>query len=293
MYTPDNYEIISEINSVACVTAISLILGRKIASVDGPIYYVRGLLIIMYSLTLAFDLIACMLVSTNNGNYVSCMLGFFNCVILYTSAKIALYLYFVEKIYILHIPKAIRLRSPIYWIGLGLLSPYIGLIILMSLYRVTEVSNESPYHCTIGYTLPGSVPILCYDVLVTLSCAGIFIKCYSFPNIAQQTSHQASSLKIMAKRNIIGSIAACLTATVNYAIMIAMDGRERGLVALSISTLDITIISCVIHWVTATTAELQYVQTVLNKGNLDKPMKLEIKQHQEVIVLTELTANKF
>ena len=107
----------------------------------------------------------------------------------------------------------------------------------MSLYRVTEIATDSPHHCTIGYTLPGSVPILCYDALVTLLCAAIFIKCYSFPNIAQQTSHQASSLKIMAKRNIIGSIVACLTATINYAIMIALEGRERGLVALSISTL--------------------------------------------------------
>lgn len=98
MYTPDQYEIVSEINSVACVTAVSLIFGRKIAAVDGPIYYVRGLILTLYGLTWAFDLIACMIVSTNNGNYISCTLGFYNCVLFYTFAKITLYLYFTEKV---------------------------------------------------------------------------------------------------------------------------------------------------------------------------------------------------
>ncbi|KAI9490978.1 hypothetical protein BDB00DRAFT_522316 [Zychaea mexicana] len=292
MYVPDVYEILSEINSVACVTAISLILGRKVASIDGPIYYVRGLLLVMYSLTLAFDIIACMLVSTNNGNFVSCILGFFNCVLLYTFAKLALYLYFIEKIYILSLPKVARLRSPIYWIGIGLLVPYIALITLMIINRVTVIEPEHPYHCTIGTKLPGVIPTLCYDCFFTLLCIAIFVKCYAFPTVAQQTSPQSMSLKIMAKRNIIVTVVACITATINYTIMIVLDGQERGLLALSITTLDITVVSCVVHWVTSHTAELQYVENVLNKGGLDKPMRLEIKQHQEVVVLTELSSNK-
>lgn len=110
MYSPDQYEIVSEINSVACVTAVSLIFGRKIAAVDGPIYYVRGLILTLYGLTWAFDLIACMLVSTNNGNYISCTLGFFNCALFYTFAKIMLYLYFTEKVYIV-VPAMTRIHN--------------------------------------------------------------------------------------------------------------------------------------------------------------------------------------
>ncbi|KAI8147955.1 hypothetical protein BJV82DRAFT_594056 [Fennellomyces sp. T-0311] len=291
MYTPDKFEIISEINSVGCITAISLIFGRKIAGIEGPVYYVRALLLAMYALTWAFDLISCMLVSTNNGNYISCILGFFNCILTYTFAKIMLYLYFIEKIYIISVPKAVRMRSPVYWVGLGLLTPYIALIILMILNRVTEIAEESPYHCTFGFKLPGSIPTLCYDFFITMLCAAIFVKFYAFPNVAQQTTQQAGSLRLMAKRNIVASVVACLTATANYVIMIVFRGEERGLLALSVSTLDITIVSCVIHWVTSHSTELQYVETVLSKGQLgDKPMKLEIKQHQEVVVLTELNS---
>lgn len=98
MYSPDQWEIIAEVNSVACITIVSLIFGRKVASIDGPIHYVRGLLLVLYGLSWAFNLIACMLTSTNNGNYISCVLTHYNCAIVYTASKIVLYLYFIEKV---------------------------------------------------------------------------------------------------------------------------------------------------------------------------------------------------
>jgi hypothetical protein len=99
MYSPDQWEIIAEVNSVTCITIVSLIFGRKVASIDGPIHYVRGLLLLLYGLSWAFNLIACMLTSTNNGNFISCVLTNFNCAITYTASKIVLYLYFIEKVF--------------------------------------------------------------------------------------------------------------------------------------------------------------------------------------------------
>lgn len=98
MYSPDQWEIIAEVNSVACITVVSLIFGRKIAGIDGPIHYVRGLLLVLYGLSWAFNLIACMLTSTNNGNSISCLLTYYNCTIIYTGSKLVLYLYFIEKV---------------------------------------------------------------------------------------------------------------------------------------------------------------------------------------------------
>lgn len=98
MYSPDSLEIIAEILMVTCITALSLVFGRKIASIEGPVRYIRGLLLLFYGLSWAFDLISCMSSSTNNGNYISCLVGFFNCVILHTVTKVVLYLYFTEKV---------------------------------------------------------------------------------------------------------------------------------------------------------------------------------------------------
>jgi hypothetical protein len=98
MYSPDQWEILAEVNSVTCITIVSLIFGRKLASIDGPIHYVRALLLVLYGLSWAFDLIACMLTSTNNGNYISCVMTNFNTAIIYTIAKCVLYLFFIEKV---------------------------------------------------------------------------------------------------------------------------------------------------------------------------------------------------
>lgn len=85
-------------NSVACITIVSLIFGRKLASIDGPIHYVRALLLILYGLSWAFNLIACMLTSTNNGNFISCVMTQFNVALIGTATKVVLYLYFIEKV---------------------------------------------------------------------------------------------------------------------------------------------------------------------------------------------------
>ena len=98
MYSPDQWEILAEVNSVACITIVSLIFGRKIAAMEGPVRYVQSLLFILYTFSWAFNLVACMLTSTNNGNYLSCVLTNFNSVILYTGTKIVLFLYFIEKV---------------------------------------------------------------------------------------------------------------------------------------------------------------------------------------------------
>ena len=98
MYSPDELEIVSEIISVGCITAVSLLFGRKAASIERPVYYIRGLLLGLYTATWAFNIIACMATSTNNGNMISCMLSLYNCIVVYNIAKILLYLYFVEKV---------------------------------------------------------------------------------------------------------------------------------------------------------------------------------------------------
>ncbi|KAI7903686.1 uncharacterized protein BX663DRAFT_507294 [Cokeromyces recurvatus] len=288
MYSPDQWEILSEISSVTCITILSLIFGRKIASIDGPIYYVRALLLLLYGFSWAFNLIACMLTSTNNGNFISCTLTNFNCNLVYSATKAILYLYFIEKIHIISVPKVTRFKSPLYLINLGLLLPLVVTILLQIIYRINIVEDSFPFHCTVGFDLPASAATLCYDIFMCLLYIAIFIKFYCFPNTSQQTAHQSSSLHMMSKRNSIAAAIALITMAINYTILIYFNGRERGLVASSVSSLSVTIICVTIHWVTTHPAELQLNERALQKVNGDKPIRLEIKQHQEVVVLTEL-----
>ncbi|CAO3669880.1 hypothetical protein G6F70_001010 [Rhizopus microsporus] len=282
MYSPDQWEILSEVNSVTCITIVSLIFGRKLASIEGPIHYARALLLILYGLSWAFNLIACMLTSTNNGNFISCVMTHFNVALIATGTKIVLYLYFIEKIYILSMPKVSRLRSSLYLVNLGLLLPVFAVIILQIIFRINIVEADYPFHCSIGFELPASVISLSYDALLNILYAGIFIKYYCFPTTEQQTAHHSPSIRVMSKRNAIAAVISLLVLCINYIILICFNGSERGLVASSLVAIALTIICTTIHWVTTHPAESQ-----LSAKNADKSYPLEIKQHQEVVVLTE------
>ncbi|KAF7721875.1 hypothetical protein EC973_003971 [Apophysomyces ossiformis] len=310
MYSPDHWEILAEVNSVFCITVVSLIFGRKVASIDGPMNYVRGLLLSLYGMTWATDLISCMLSSTNNGNYISCFLGFLDIAVCFTVSKIVLCLYFIEKLYIISVPKSSRMKCTPYLISVGLLFPLLGLIALLFTNRIILINDHFPFHCTIGYDLPAASAMLAYMFLLQSLFAGMFLKSYLMPNTAQQTAHQASNLRMMSKRNFIAAIISLALTAANFGVMIATQGYERGLVAMSINTLDISIVVCVIHWgkestlvlhlyqdnqlkstillVTTHPSELQVTEKALQRGTGDKPVKLEIKQHQQVVILTEM-----
>ncbi|KAI8340801.1 hypothetical protein BC941DRAFT_418209 [Chlamydoabsidia padenii] len=291
MYSPDEYEILAEVCSVACITVLSIIFGRKVASIEGRIYYIRGLLLTLYGCSWAIALIGCMLTSTNNGNSISCSFAFFNISLIYTVTKLVLYLYWIEKLYIISMPKISRFRSFSYNFNVILLLPYIGLVALMIYYRVIFVSQDSPYHCWIGYKLPASITVLGYDILITLMFTLSFAKYYFMPSQAQQGSQFAMALRITTGRNTVIGIVALVTALIKYSLTIAYPNGLRGLIATCITTLDVTIVSAVVQWVTTHPAETQFMDRILPQQNSnDKPLKLEIKQHQEVVVLTEMSS---
>lgn len=140
------------------------------------------------------------------------------------------------------------MRTPLYLINLSLLLPYIGLIALMVTYRIALVNEAYPFHCTIGFQLPATAATLGYDALISLLYTGIFVKYAFFPNTAQQTAHQASCLRLSAKRTIVATVVSLVTTAINYCVLIGLDGQERGLLASSICSLGITIVVCVVHW---------------------------------------------
>ncbi|CAO3663542.1 unnamed protein product [Rhizopus stolonifer] len=231
MYSPDQWEILAEVASVGCITLISLVFGRKLASIEGPIHYVQVLLLTLYGLAWAFNLIACMLTSTNNGNFISCVMTQFNVALIATAAKIVLFLYFTEKIYIISVPKASRMQTHLYLLSLGLLVPLLGITIIQIVFKTNVVEVDYPFHCIVGLELPASVVSLGYDALLAAMYSAIFIKFYCFPTTAQQTAHHSSSLHMMAKRNAMAAVLALAALCANYIILLCLNGSERGLVA--------------------------------------------------------------
>ncbi|ORX55589.1 hypothetical protein DM01DRAFT_1362583 [Hesseltinella vesiculosa] len=291
MYSPDEYEILAEACSVACISIISTLFGRKLTSYDNKFYYIRTLLLLLYTLSWIITLIGCMLTSTNNGNTVSCSFSFFNMSLIYTVTKILLYLYWTEKLYLTSMTKTSRLRSFLYNFNIIALIPYVGIIVLMIYYRVVYVAEAAPYHCWIGYKWPASITAMAYETVIILMFTAMFAKAYYYPTQDQQASQHAMSISITSQRNMIIGLVALVTSGLKYALSIAYQDGLRGLILTCVTSLDVTIVCIVIHWVTAHPAETQFMERILpQQSSSDKPIKLEIKQHQEVVVLTELNS---
>lgn len=117
--------------------------------------------------------------------------------------------------------------------------PNIAVIILQIIFRINIVENEFPYHCTVGLEIPAISASLCYDVLLIALYILIFVKFYFYPNTAQQTAYQSSSLHVMSMRNCIAAIVLLLSSAAYYIILIALNNRERGLIASSVVALVI------------------------------------------------------
>lgn len=286
MFSPDKWEILSEINSVLCITLVCFFLGRKLSSSQGPAHYARVLVMALFTCSWAFNLITTLLVSTNNNNIISCTLSIFMCITLYAMSKIMIYLFLIEKIYVVVSTEQSRMESKLYRFNIALLIPYVAIFVLMIVFRTAYITDDGSYYCHIGLALPATLSLVGYDFIITSYYTIQFIRTLIWPNknVASSTAGMQTSLRYVAKRNLVAAVVALIVSTANVIILISLDGVERGLVCLTSCTLDVTINCAAIFWVTSHQSEIEH----LNRQRLDRKVKLEIKQHQEVIIMREI-----
>jgi hypothetical protein len=87
--------------SLLSISLMSVLFGRKTAGTSiGNINYARGLVIALYMVSWGFTTVAAILTSTNPGNLTSCTISIFVCLSLYAASKIVIYLFLIEKVYV-------------------------------------------------------------------------------------------------------------------------------------------------------------------------------------------------
>lgn len=115
---------------------MSVLFGRKTAGTKlATVNYARGLVISLYMISWAFSLIAAMLVQTNNYNLVSCTMSVYLCIALYAFSKIIIYLFLMEKVYVV---TAVGTTRANFMVRTRI---FIGSIILLS--RITLEQKEA------------------------------------------------------------------------------------------------------------------------------------------------------
>ncbi|KAF9201545.1 hypothetical protein BGZ49_008226 [Haplosporangium sp. Z 27] len=253
-YQPDFVESASLFVTLACISLMSILFGRKTAATDlSTLNYARGLVVALYLVSWLFTLTAAMLAQTNNMNAVSCEMSIFVCIVLYSSSKILIYLFLIERVYVVTAIGTARWNSKMFKLNLALLLPY-GIIFALAIkFRVAKIILDDPEiygQCQIGLLHPASAPFIGYDIFLSCWLTGIFLKALT-SSTSKLQGPTKSKLRDVARRTLVGSILALIYSTGNIAILVVFNGNERGVLCLVSCTLDVTLNASTIHWVTS------------------------------------------
>ncbi|KAF9425988.1 hypothetical protein BGZ94_007034 [Podila epigama] len=228
---------------------MSVLFGRKTAGTKlSTVNYARGLVIALYLVSWSFSLMAAMLAQTNNFNEISCVMSVYSCIILYAFSKIIIYMFLMEKVYVVTAVGTTRSNFMLYRINLMLLVPYLGIFALMIIFRVSKLKDDGT--CLIGLLPPASVTLILYDIFISSWLTLLFIR----PLMSSTSLLQGPSkgkLRDVARRTLMGSIIALILSTANVFTLVLFKGEERGMICLASCTIDVTLNAMTVHWVTS------------------------------------------
>ncbi|KAF9931313.1 hypothetical protein FBU30_010452 [Linnemannia zychae] len=249
MQKPDVPAVLSLLVSLLSISLMSVLFGRKTSGTNMTnINYARGLVISLYIVSWGFTTIAAVLTSTNAGNIVSCTLSIFVCLSLYAMSKIIIYLFLIEKVYVVSSVTTLRRETTLYRINILLLTPYTVILVLMILNRVAVLDVNDT--CFIGLKPLASITLILYDIFISSWLTILFIRpLMSTTSVLQGPSK--GKLRQVARRTLIGSIVALILSSANVFTLVYFKGYEDSVLCLLSCTLDVTLNACAVHWVTS------------------------------------------
>ncbi|KAJ7500288.1 hypothetical protein B0H11DRAFT_2380385 [Mycena galericulata] len=151
-------------------------------------------------------------------NDMACSFGIYLCVLFYTTSKILIYCFLVEKVYVVWADGAKRLESRIYLICMGTVSLYVGVIVALVIG-------------VIGVKPTASLLLLSFDLFISVLLTSLFL----WPLLRLRASNP--NLRRMAIRTLLT----------------VLNGLEFGWVCLdSCGTSDVIFNAAALVWVTTT-----------------------------------------
>ncbi|KAI0675172.1 hypothetical protein C8Q78DRAFT_966025 [Trametes maxima] len=197
-------------------------------------------------------------------NRTVCMLGIVNCIAFYASSKALIYLFLVEKVYVVWggAAKKRRARSPVFLVCLIVVGVYVGVAIFLVLGRISYFREDGS--CVIGLTRPASLTLLIYDLhvsnrprllrtpakAVVVRFVNVFLtSLFVWPLLNRQIN--APRLRRVAIRTLWAAAVALTTSCVNILVLTIMHGQQLAWVCLASCGTDVVVNAAVLSWVTS------------------------------------------
>lgn len=175
-----------------------------------------------------------------------CSLGIFACIFFYAGSKGLIYLFLVERVWVVcSAGKTItRWQSRIYRACAIIAFGYIGIVAVMIIGRITEI-RETDGACVIGLENIATIPLISYDFFVNVLLTSLFLW-YIY-----REKRIGIRLRLLARRTAFASVVALATSGVNVLVLLILSGRQLGWVCLGSCATDVTVNAVVLYWVTA------------------------------------------
>ncbi|KAG9027060.1 hypothetical protein FRB95_008161 [Tulasnella sp. JGI-2019a] len=177
-----------------------------------------------------------------------CSLAIFSCILLYAVSKLLIYMFLIEKVYIVWVPygsgkATARLKTPVFVVCMCMLAPLFLIIGILIWGRIAVLRSHDQV-CIIGLKQAASLALLCYDLFMTVALTVLFV----WPLFAGKVG---ARVRKVASRTLVASLVALTTSCINITVLTLLHGKELGWVCLSSCGSDVTINAIAIYWVTA------------------------------------------
>ncbi|KIP11552.1 hypothetical protein PHLGIDRAFT_124706 [Phlebiopsis gigantea 11061_1 CR5-6] len=174
-----------------------------------------------------------------------CTAGIYLSASAYALSKVCVYLFLAERAYVVWCPTMItpRYKSPVYRVCAFAILCYFGVICNLFVARISILRADGM--CMIGFRLSGAIPLLVYDICVSILLTGLFI----WPLVRMQFHNQ--QLQHIARRSVIAASLVLSVSCVNIVVLAAMHGRERGFICLLTWEADVFLGSITMFWLTS------------------------------------------
>ncbi|CAO3598520.1 unnamed protein product [Absidia cylindrospora] len=247
---PDGGEIASEIIGLFAISIMCTLFGIKTYNVQYRyLSYSRWLVLLLYMCSWAFTVTGLILMATNNGNYLSCLLSELTCDIFYSGTKILMYCWLIEKVWVVNAGRTSRWQTKSYRFHVLLLTPYVAIFSLMIIFHNAWLEYDGL--CTIGLKPIASIPLIAYDFIFNMYMTILFV--LPLMKIGNDTNMdwKQSRLHEVASKTMIASVVCLFASFANVAALAILNGTERGVVCLTCCFVDVMVNVVTVHWVTS------------------------------------------
>ncbi|KAH7039490.1 hypothetical protein B0J12DRAFT_222036 [Macrophomina phaseolina] len=180
-----------------------------------------------------------------NETITICRAAILLCLTLYLSTKVCVYLFLVEKVYIVRGSNMPRLKDRLYVFNIcAAMGPYGVLAILNIIWRFSHLRNGT---CIIGMEKKALMPLIIFDVGVNVYLTTLFIvplrQLYSYKN-------KDMNIRTMAVRTFIGSCCTLMSSVANLTLLMVLNGEPAWICFITCNA-EILFSVLVLHWVTS------------------------------------------